>query len=301
VAGATGSTGPQGITGATGAASSVAGATGSTGATGPQGNTGATGAASFVAGATGSTGPQGNTGNTGSPGTNGAQGATGATGATPSTANFVDLTSTQTIAGTKTFNSGTYNVTTNTGMSLSSLLTFRVSNFTTVQLDNDGATSKINMGSGTGYGMQASTSYLQAGYVGGTYWTIGQSPPLFYMNIDNCVKTTAGAWLGVSDERLKYDVNNYSKGLSALLSLRTVTYRFNDTTELGARTNHKQNVGLIAQEVEATDLGTMIADGLDGYKTIDPSELTYTLINAVKELNDKIAVLEQRIATLESQ
>jgi hypothetical protein len=107
--------------------------------------------------------------------------------------------------------------------------------------------------------------------------------------------------LGVSDERLKYDVNNYSKGLSALLSLRTVTYRFNDTTELGARTNHKQNVGLIAQEVEATDLGTMIADGLDGYKIIDPSELTYALINAVKELNDKIAALEQKVATLENQ
>jgi hypothetical protein len=292
------------VTGATGAPSSVAGATGSTG---PQGNTGATGAASFVAGATGATGPQGNQGNTGSPGTNGtngtngAQGATGATGPAPSTANFVDLTSTQTISGTKTFNSGTYNVTTNTGMSLSSLLTFKVSNLTTVQLDNDGATSKINMGSGTGYGIQASSSYLQAGYVGGTYWTIGQSPPLFYMNIDNCVKTTAGAWLGASDERLKYDVNNYTKGLSALLSLRPVTYRFNDVTELGERTNHKQNVGLIAQEVEATDLGTMIADGFDGYKTIDPSELTYTLINTVKELNDKIVALEQRIATLESQ
>jgi len=192
-------------------------------------------------------------------------------------------------------------VASSTGMNYGSgYLTFTYSGQTSVRISDNGTTAVVGL-KGTAFGIQASSQYFQGGYVGGTYYTVGFSPPLFYVNTDECYKTTAGSWLGASDQRLKYDVNNYTKGLSALLSLRTVTYRFNDVTELGARSNHKQNVGLIAQEVEATDLGTMIADGFDGYKTIDPSELTYTLINAVRELNDKIAILEQRVATLESQ
>jgi hypothetical protein len=217
----------------------------------------------------------------------------------------VDLTSTQTITGTKTFGTAiasNFNVGTNTGMNYgSSKLTFTFNNIVTAQLENDGTTAKLGMGpSAFNYGFQASTTYLQGGYVGGIYWTLGQSPALYYLNTDNCVKLTAGAWLGVSDERLKYDVNNYTKGLSSLLALRTVTYRFNDVTELGEKTNHKQYVGLIAQEVEATDLGTIIADGLDGYKTIDPSELTFTLVNAVKELSAEVQALKAEVQALKA-
>ena len=283
----------------------IAPGSGATGATGPAG-TGTTGATG-VQGATGTPGSVGATGASGSgaTGASGVAGATGATGATPSLANYVDLTSTQTITGTKTFGTAVatnFNVGTNTGMNYgSSKLTFTFNNIVTAQMENDGTTAKLGMGpSAFNYGFQASTTYLQGGYVGGIYWTLGQSPALYYLNTDNCVKTTAGAWLGVSDERLKTDINDYSKGLSAVLALRTVTYRFNDTTELGARTNHKQYVGLLAQEVEATDLGTMIADGLDGYKTIDPSELTYTLVNAVKELSAEVQALKAEVQALKA-
>ena len=283
----------------------IAAGSGATGATGPAG-AGATGATG-VQGATGTPGSAGATGASGSgaTGASGVAGATGATGATPSLANYVDLTSTQTITGTKTFGTAVatnFNVATNTGMNYGgSKLTLTFNNIVTAQLENDGTTAKLGMGpSAFNYGFQASTSYLQGGYVGGTYWTIGQSPALFYLNTDNCVKTTAGAWLGVSDERLKTDINNYTKGLSSVLALRTVTYRFNDTTELGAKTNHKQYVGLLAQEVEATDLGTMIADGPDGYKTIDPSELTYTLVNAVKELSAEVQALKAEVQALKA-
>jgi len=280
----------------------IAAGSGATGATGPAGS-GATGATG-IQGATGTSGT-GATGATGASttGATGVTGATGATGATPSLTNYVDLTSTQTITGTKTFGTAVatnFNVGTNTGMNYgSSKLTLTFNNIVTAQLENDGTTAKLGMGpSAFNYGFQASTAYLQGGYVGGIYWTLGQSPALYYLNTDNCVKTTAGGWLGVSDERLKTDINNYSKGLSALQALRTVTYRFNDTTELGAKTNHKQYVGLIAQEVEATDLAAMVADGLDGYKIIDTSELTYTLVNAVKELSAEVQALKAEVLAL---
>jgi hypothetical protein len=282
----------------------IAAGSGATGATGPAGN-GATGATG-VQGATGTsgTGATGATG-AGTTGATGASGVTGATGATPSLTNYVDLTSTQTITGTKTFGNAiasNFNLASNTGMGYgSSKITFTYNSTIAAQIDYDAgmAAARLGMGpSAFNYGFQASTLYLQGGYVGGIYWTLGQSPALYYLNTDNCVKTTAGGWLGVSDQRLKTDINNYSKGLSSLQALRTVTYRFNDTTELGAKTNHKQYVGLIAQEVEATDLAAMVADGLDGYKIIDTSELTYTLVNAVKELSAEVQALKAEVQAL---
>ena len=80
--------------------------------------------------------------------------------------------------------------------------------------------------------------------------------------------------------------------------MRPVNYNYNDVTKLGADTNHKTFTGLIAQEVEQTSLANMVSTGTDGYKVLDASELTYTLINAVKELSAQVDALKAEVAAL---
>jgi hypothetical protein len=42
----------------------------------------------------------------------------------------------------------------------------------------------------------------------------------------------------------------------------------------------------------------MIGEGPNGYKSLDSSELTYTLINAVKELSAQVDALKAEVTTL---
>jgi hypothetical protein len=144
----------------------------------------------------------------------------------------------------------------------------------------------------------------------------------------NAYKINGGQWLGYSDARIKNVGGEYTPGLDAILQLRPVsyTYRGNDTptadinavvTEGGiskpnvasapypasmhynAAMEGREFIGLVAQEIEAVfpDMVT-ISDGfIDGaavadLRTVDPSNLIYALINAVKELSAKVTALE---------
>jgi hypothetical protein len=56
----------------------------------------------------------------------------------------------------------------------------------------------------------------------------------------------------------------------------------------------KHDVGVIAQEVEAV-LPEAVADRNDGYKAVNYEKLVPLLIEAIKELNAKVAVLEAKL------
>ena len=165
--------------------------------------------------------------------------------------------------------------------------------FTQNQTINTGGTSILYMGGST-QGLQWTGSQLQFGILSGTYMLVQSGQ--FLTNTDNVFKPTAGSWLGYSDQRLKENIVDYTKGLDAVKALRPVNYNFKD--ELGDQTNRKTYAGLIAQEVEQTTLANMIGEGPNGYKSLDSSELTYTLINAVKELSAQVDALKAEVTTL---
>ena len=166
--------------------------------------------------------------------------------------------------------------------------------FTANQTINVSGTSTLYMGAGSSQGIQWTGSQLQFGIISGTY--VAVSSGQFLVNNDNVFKPTAGSWLGYSDQRLKENIVDYTKGLAAINALRPVNYNFKG--ELGEQTNHKTYAGLIAQEVEQTPLADMIGEGPNGYKSLDSSELTYTLINAVKELSAQVDALKAEVAAL---
>ena len=102
---------------------------------------------------------------------------------------------------------------------------------------------------------------------------------------------------GLSDQRLKKNINNISGSLDSINNLRGVTYEWiddyanNKTPRLGTK------YGFIAQEVESVLpnlIGTKEAEGSDyhGYKNVNYPQVIPILVEAVKELTARIKVLE---------
>ena len=88
-----------------------------------------------------------------------------------------------------------------------------------------------------------------------------------------------------SDERLKDNIKTIENGLDKVEQLRGVTYTRNE----------KENIGVIAQEVEKILPEIVLtADDEMGTKSVDYSRLTAVLIEAVKELSEKIQKLENK-------
>jgi Chaperone of endosialidase len=140
------------------------------------------------------------------------------------------------------------------------------------------------------------------------------------------LKPGGGAWSATSDERIKTVIESYAPGLDELLTLNPVVYTFkgNDTpsADLGTDTpagrepysgaapfpgsphyrpaiEGTEFVGFIAQELELACPG-MVTSGpgfIDGepvedLRQVNVSNLVYMLVNAVKTLSARIAVLE---------
>ena len=105
----------------------------------------------------------------------------------------------------------------------------------------------------------------------------------------------------VSDIRLKDNINTIDSALNKVKKLRGVEYTWN----AGSRKD-KKDLGVIAQEVEEVLPEIVHEHKMDlideqVYKTVDYEKITAVLIEAIKELNEKVKILEDKIQTLENQ
>jgi len=327
--GATGAQGPKGDPGATGAQGpqGVAGPTGPTGPAGadstvpgPQGPKG-------DPGATGSTGPQGPQGVTGTQGPQGATGSTGPAGAgiaaggavgqrlqkssatdyatawvtpewTPSGATLTPTDATKTVLALGTTSARVQLSPRGSIFSDGSLLDV---------MTNDPATLSYNV--------NAPGWLLRLAYSSGDAFQLFRRPSGSgtYTNlttIDNAgnltitgataIKSTGTTWANPSDRRLKDEIEDYATGLAAILQLKPRTFVYNGK---GGSTAGLRGYGFIADEVApvmpetvSTRAGKLDADDEDetDIKTLDQSNLTLALINAVKELAARVVALEAR-------
>ena len=108
-------------------------------------------------------------------------------------------------------------------------------------------------------------------------------------------KDGGGSWLASSDANVKKDIAPYLLSTRDIQELRPVSYKYNGhggTTDSGIT-----YIGLIAQEVQNTAFASMVGSSdRDGVEVlnIDNSELVYALVNSVKELSARLAVLEAK-------
>lgn len=114
-----------------------------------------------------------------------------------------------------------------------------------------------------------------------------------------------GAWAFTSDARVKEDVRDLDVGLAELRRVRPVRYRYNGLA--GTRAG-LEGVGILGQEIEEVLPETVEklpadsnTDGVDGLRVFNPSALTYVLINAVKQLADKVEALERALVDARAQ
>jgi hypothetical protein len=107
------------------------------------------------------------------------------------------------------------------------------------------------------------------------------------------------AWVNPSDRRLKKHIADDPRGLAAIQALRPITYQFNGLG--GTRDDGRIHHGLLADDVAAVMpecVGTMPltlhADDAapTDVRTLDVSNITYALVNAVKELAARLAAVE---------
>ena len=154
----------------------------------------------------------------------------------------------------------------------------------------------------------------------------------FQINSATAYKGGGGTWTAPSDDRIKTVLGEYDKGLSEVLALRPVTfvYKGNDTPTADPSAADPDTrkpryrgsapfpgsphfsmakagtefVGFVAQEVEAVfpamvnaKPGFIDGQAVTDLRTIDVSDLTYALVNAVKTLAARLEILEERLAT----
>jgi len=93
-------------------------------------------------------------------------------------------------------------------------------------------------------------------------------------------------YYGTSDIRTKKDISNLNNCLEKILALSGRYFRFNEQSELD-----NLNIGFIAQETE-TVLPEAVKTDKEGYKAINYSCIIPVITEAIKELNNRIIVLE---------
>lgn len=144
-----------------------------------------------------------------------------------------------------------------------------------------------------GYGVWG---IAQSGY--GGFFSSSSSYSL--IAAESAAKPGGGSWSVYSDSRIKENIVPYTKGLAEILLIDPVTYEYNG---LAGTTKGKKYTGIIAQEIkeifpETVNIYKAKLNEGDQDKTelydFNASDLTFALINAIKELKAEIELLKTK-------
>ena len=121
------------------------------------------------------------------------------------------------------------------------------------------------------------------------------------LTANSAAKPSTNTWTVTSDERVKTNINPYTKGLETILAINPVTYDYNG--KAGFDPTSTGNIGIIAQDVL-----NIIPESINTYQAklneeneektelynFDSHALTFILINAIKQLNVEIELLKSK-------
>jgi hypothetical protein len=116
----------------------------------------------------------------------------------------------------------------------------------------------------------------------------------------SAAKPGGGSWSAYSDSRVKENIKPYTKGLTELLLVNPVNYEYNG---LAGTIKGIEYTGVIAQEIkdifpETVNTYNAKLNEDDEEKTelydFNSTALIFALINAVKELSERIVILENK-------
>jgi endosialidase-like protein len=130
----------------------------------------------------------------------------------------------------------------------------------------------------------------------GNYHLLTDSGAFIFNNSADAGKPTGTAWYNTSDERIKERIEDYTTGLDAILALRPRTFHFREGT---GRDTKRRYTGMIAQEAQAAMPDTVFVSNdtkvgeldIPDLLSLDVSNVTYALINAIKTLHQRLAAI----------
>jgi len=162
-------------------------------------------------------------------------------------------------------------------------------------------TSTYSLGLLNGFGGGSGT-YLSITPISGA---IGLSNNTLYTSAVDAIKGgSSTAWIATSDIRLKNNIQDYTKGLDLLNQIKPRTWVYNGK---GGSTQGAEGLGVVADEIEQvlpsvirTIPGKLNPEDTEttDIKHVDTTEITWLLVNAVKELSAKVTALEEQILNL---
>ena len=94
-------------------------------------------------------------------------------------------------------------------------------------------------------------------------------------------KTGGGSWGTFSDGRLKNLNGSFSSGLSQVLKLNPVRYRYKAVNPLGIR-DAEEHIGVVAQEVRQV-IPEAVTENSKGYLLVNNDPIIWAMLNAIKE------------------
>jgi len=122
----------------------------------------------------------------------------------------------------------------------------------------------------------------------------GGNAGLFLVRGDGDLENTNNRYSGISDQNLKENIVDASSQWDDIKAVRVRKYSL---IEKGL--DAPDSIGVIAQELEASDMGGLVKDVDEGYKTVAYSVLYMKAVKALQEAMERIEVLEARVTTLE--
>jgi hypothetical protein len=112
------------------------------------------------------------------------------------------------------------------------------------------------------------------------------------MVIDERGNVTAGAFFYSSDRALKKNIRPVQNSLEKIIALTGMTFNW--------KRDGRQDMGLIAQDVERVYPELVATDPRTGLKSVEYGNLIAPLIEAIKEQQQQINILNNKIESLEA-
>jgi hypothetical protein len=129
---------------------------------------------------------------------------------------------------------------------------------------------------------------------------IGTSSPDTLLSVNGGAdKPGGGSWATFSDRRLKNLDGSFNSGLSQIMKINPVLYRYKADNAMGIR-DTDEHVGLVAQEVQKA-IPEAVTENSKGYLLVNNDPIIWTMLNAIKEQQKLIQKQQQKIAQLSTQ
>jgi hypothetical protein len=126
------------------------------------------------------------------------------------------------------------------------------------------------------------------------------------INTNGSCLCTSGTWGSLSDIRVKREetITAYTRSLADITRLNPVCFRYRD--DLVGDMGGQLQYGFVAQQVEPIMpelVGEITLPGdpdktrepMEGVKTVDPGRAIYAVINALKEINERLVAVEAKL------